>query len=43
MCVVTVLLNHQIDDVESMDSANNGQHEFLGPDLLFHLWRNIIS
>jgi hypothetical protein len=34
--VATVLLSHQIDDVESVDSPNNRQHEFLGPALLLH-------
>jgi hypothetical protein len=43
LCVVTVLLNHQIDDMESIDSPNDGQHEFLALDLLFHLLRDIIS
>jgi hypothetical protein len=41
--VVTVLLSHQIDDVEFIDSPNNGQHELLGLDLLLHLLRDIIS
>jgi hypothetical protein len=43
LCVVTVLLSHQIDDVESINPPNNSQHEFLGPDLLLHLLRDIIS
>jgi hypothetical protein len=43
LCVVTVLLNHQIDDVESINSPNSGQHELLGPDLLLHLLSEIIS
>jgi hypothetical protein len=42
-CVVTVVLSHQIDDVESIDSPSNGQDEFLGPDVLLHLLRDIIS
>jgi hypothetical protein len=41
--VVTVPLSHQINDAESIDSSNNGQHEFLGPNLLPHLLRDIIS
>jgi hypothetical protein len=41
--VVTVLLSRQIDDMESIDSPNNGQHEFLRPDFLFHLLTDIIS
>jgi hypothetical protein len=41
--VVTVLLSHQINDVESIDSTNNGQHEFSSPDLLLHLLRDITS
>jgi hypothetical protein len=43
LCVVTVLFSHHIDDVESIDSPNNGQYEFLGPGLLLHLLSNIIS
>jgi hypothetical protein len=42
-CVVTGLLSHQINNLESISSPNNGQHEFLGPDLLFHLLGDIIS
>jgi hypothetical protein len=41
--VVTVLLSHQIDDVKSVNSPNNGQHDFLGPYLLLRLLRDIIS
>jgi hypothetical protein len=41
--VLTVLLSHQIDSVESIDSPNYGQQEFLGPDLLLHLLRDTIS
>jgi hypothetical protein len=41
--VVTVLLSHQTDDRESIDSPNNGQHELFGPDLLLHVLRDIIS
>jgi hypothetical protein len=40
--IVTMLLSHQIDYVESIDFPNNGQHEFLGPDLLLHFLRDII-
>jgi hypothetical protein len=40
---VIVLLNHQTDDVECIDSPNNDQHEFLGPDLLLRLLKDIIS
>jgi hypothetical protein len=29
--------------LESIDSPNNGQHEFFGPDLLLHLLRDTIS
>jgi hypothetical protein len=43
LCVVTALFSHQIDDVESIDFPNNGQHEPLGPDLLLHVLRDIIS
>jgi hypothetical protein len=43
LCVVTVLLSHQIEGRESIDSPNNSQHEFLDPDLLFHLLRDITS
>jgi hypothetical protein len=43
LCVVIVLLKHQMDDVESIDSLNNDPHEFLGPDLLLHLLRDVIS
>jgi hypothetical protein len=43
LSVVTVLLNHQIDDVESIDSPNNSQHELLDPDLSLRLLRDIIS
>jgi hypothetical protein len=43
LCIVTVLLGHQIDDVESIDSPNSNQHEFLGPDLLLHLVKDVIS
>jgi hypothetical protein len=43
LCVVMMPLSHQIDDVESIDSINNGQHEFLGPDLLLRFLRDIIS
>jgi hypothetical protein len=43
LCVASVLVSHQIDDVESIDSPNNGQHEFLSPDLLLYFLRNIIS
>jgi hypothetical protein len=42
LAIVTVLLSHQIDDIESIDSPNNGQHECLGSDSLFHLLRDII-
>jgi hypothetical protein len=42
ICAVTVLLSHQIDDVESIDSPNNGQQEILGLDLLLHLLGDII-
>jgi hypothetical protein len=41
--IVTLLLSHQIDDTESIDSPNNSQYEFLGPDLLLRLGRDIIS
>jgi hypothetical protein len=41
--VVAVLLSHQINDVEPIDSPNDAQHEFLGPDLLLHLLRDMIS
>jgi hypothetical protein len=34
-CVVAVLLSHQIDDVESIDSPNKGQHEFWVPIYCF--------
>jgi hypothetical protein len=43
LCAVFVLPSHQIDDVESIDSPNNGQHEFLSPDLSLHLLRDILS
>jgi hypothetical protein len=43
LCVVTVLLSYQINDVESIDSPDNGQHEFLGLDLLLHLLSDVIS
>jgi hypothetical protein len=38
-----VLVSHHIDDVEFIDSPENGQHEFLGPNLLRHLLSGIIS
>jgi hypothetical protein len=41
--VVTVLLSHQINDVESVDASNNDQYEFFGADLLLHLLRDIGS
>jgi hypothetical protein len=41
--VVTVLLSHQTDDVESIDFPNNGQHESLSPGLLLRFLSNIIS
>jgi hypothetical protein len=41
LCVVTVLLGHQVDNMESIDSQNNSQHEFLCPDLVLHLLRDI--
>jgi hypothetical protein len=41
--VITVLLSSQVHDVESINSPNNVQHEFLFPDLLLHLLRDIIS
>jgi hypothetical protein len=40
---VIVLLSRQFDDLESIDSPNDGQHELLGPDLLLHRLKNIIS
>jgi hypothetical protein len=43
LCVAAVLLSHQIEDVESIDSPDNGPHAMLGLDLLLHLWRDIIS
>jgi hypothetical protein len=43
LCVVIVLVSHHIDDVESIDSPNTGQHEILGPDLLHHTLKDIIS
>jgi hypothetical protein len=43
MYVIIVLLSHQTDNVESINSPNNSRHEFLGSDLLFHLLRDIIS
>jgi hypothetical protein len=43
LCVVTVLPSHQVDNVESIDSPSNGQHEFWGPDLLLRLLRDFIS
>jgi hypothetical protein len=43
LCVVTVLLSHQIDKVESLHSPNDGQHEFLGNNVLLRLLRDIIS
>jgi hypothetical protein len=33
LCVVTVPLSHQIDDVESIGSPNHDQSELLGLDL----------
>jgi hypothetical protein len=41
--VVAVLPSHQVDDVKSIDSPNNGQYEILGTDLLLYLLRDIIS
>jgi hypothetical protein len=41
--IVTVLLSHRIDDVKSIDFQHNAQHGFLGPDLLLHLLRDLIS
>jgi hypothetical protein len=41
--VANVLLSHHIGHMESIDSPNHGQHEILGPDLLLHLLRDIIS
>jgi hypothetical protein len=43
LCAVTVPLSHQTDDVESIESPSDGQYEFLGPDLSFHLLIDIIS
>jgi hypothetical protein len=42
LCIVTLLLSHQIGDAESIDSPNHGHHEFLSPDLLRHLLRAIV-
>jgi hypothetical protein len=41
--LVTLLLILQINEVEFIDSPNNGQHEFLGPGLLLDLLRDFIS
>jgi hypothetical protein len=41
--VATMLLSHQINEVESTDSPNNDQHEFLGPDSVLHLLGYITS
>jgi hypothetical protein len=41
--VVTVLLSHQIDNVECIDSPSDHQREFSGPGLLLHLLRDVIS
>jgi hypothetical protein len=35
LCVVTVLISHQINEVESIDSPNNDQHEFWFPICCF--------
>jgi hypothetical protein len=43
LCVLIVLLSHQTDGMESVDSSNNGQHEVLRPGLLLHRLRGIIS
>jgi hypothetical protein len=43
LCIVTVLFTHRTDDIESIDSSNNSQLELLGPDLLLHFLRDIIS
>jgi hypothetical protein len=43
VCVVIVLLSHQIDNVKSIDSPNNGQYEFLCPDLLLNLLRDLVA
>jgi hypothetical protein len=43
LCVVIVLLSHQIHHVESIDSPNNNQHKFFSPDLLLYLLRDITS
>jgi hypothetical protein len=42
LCVVTVSLSHEIDEVESIDPPDNGQHKFWGPDLSLHLVTDII-
>jgi hypothetical protein len=43
LCIVIVLLSHQIDNAESIDSPNNGQYELLDLDSLLQLLRGIIS
>jgi hypothetical protein len=35
LCVATVLLSRQIDDAGSIDSANNGRHDFWVPICCF--------
>jgi hypothetical protein len=41
--ILTMLLSHYIDDVESIDSVNTDQHECLCPELVLHLLRHILS
>jgi hypothetical protein len=41
MCLVTVLFSHQISDVVSIDSPNNGQHDISCADLLLDFLRDI--
>jgi hypothetical protein len=43
LCIVTVLLSHQTNDVESINFPNDAQHESLAPDFLLHFLRDIIS
>jgi hypothetical protein len=43
MSVVTVLLSHQIDDMKSVSSPNDDQHELSDIDLSVELLRDIVA
>jgi hypothetical protein len=43
MSVVTKLLSHQIDNVKSIDSPNNGPHELSWRNSLPNLFRGVVA